>query len=244
MKTLSSLGTVLGLSAILCLGISTPGMAKNTSTGCGYNVTSIVNDYDTQTPAQPYQYQDDSKGSYTTFRSGTNVVNSIIQTSCSWALETGGSTTRGIVITLAYPVSSGYAPPWGNGPLEIHGDFHTECFNNAANNNVNIGTMTTVGQTLACPMHLVFTYNGVTYNLALAPPTWSGTSYMQVTCTGAMGGQCNQWTVQPDPNTSVVNYATNQLSGIAELFVPSGTGSGTGTGLGEYLVSFSVLIHK
>jgi hypothetical protein len=93
-------------------------------------------------------------------------------------------------------------------------------------------------------MHLVFTYNGVLYNLALAPPTWPGTSYMQVTCTGATGGQCNQWTVQPDPATSVVNPATNQLSGIAELFLPSCNGCGTGTALGEYLVSFSFLIHK
>jgi hypothetical protein len=234
------------LAALLvatCLGIAVPCMAKGSS-GCGYNVTSILYDGDGQVPPQAFQYQSDGLGPYTTFRSaGNNVVNSDIQSSCSWELDTTGSTTRGIVVTLAYPYSNGSTAPF-SGPTEIYGVFHTQCFNNSANNNVNFGTMTLVGQTLACPMHLVFTYNGVLYNLGLAPPTWPGTSFMQVTCTGATGGLCNQWTVQPDPATSVVNPQTNQVSGIAELFLPSCNGCGTGTGLGEYLVSFSFLIHK
>ena len=239
-----SLRTALRLGAILCWGMAVPCMAKNPGTGCGSNVTSIVYDSDSQVPSQPLQYQSDGLGTYTALRSaGNNVVSSDIQSSCSWALDTTGSTSRGIVVTLAYPFSSGSTAPF-IGPQEIHGVFHTECFNNSANNNVNIGTMTFVGQTLACPMHLVFAYNGVTHNLALAPPTWARTSYMQVTCTGASGGNCNQWTVQPDPNTSVVNPATNQLSGIAELFLPSSVGSGTGTPLGEFFVSYSFLIHK
>ena len=235
------------LAALLvttCLGISVPCMARNT-TGCGYNVTSILLDTDTQSPAQPFQYQSDGLGAYTTFRaSNNNSVSSIIQSSCSWALDTTGSTTRGIVVTLAYPYSGISAPPPFTGATEIHGVFHTQCFDNSANNSLNFGTMTFVGQTLACPMHLVFTYSGVLYNLGLAPPTFAGTSYMQVTCTGATGGQCNAWTVQPDPNTSVVNPVTNQLSGIAELFYPSCNGCGTGTPIGQYLVSFSFVIHK
>jgi hypothetical protein len=241
MKKPISLRTVLGLSAILCLGMTVPCMAKNPSTGCGYNVTSVLNDSDSSGKA--FQYQSDGLGAYTTLRSGRDSVDSDIQSSCSWALDTTGSTSRGIVVTLAYPFTSGSTAPF-TGPQEIHGVFHTQCFDNPANNNLNFGTMTFTGQTLACPMHLVFTYNGVLYNLALAPPTWPGTSFMQVTCTGATGGQCNAWTVQPDPTTSVVNPTTNQLSGIAELFLPSCNGCGTGTPLGEYLVAFSFLIHK
>ena len=243
MKKPISLRTVLGLSAILCLGMAVPCMAKNPSTACGSNVTSILYDTDTQVPPQPFQYQSDGLGSYTTSRSGKNVVNSDIQSSCSWELDTTASTSRGIVVTLAYAYD-GHTPPF-TGPQEIHGVFHTQCFDNPANNNLNFGTMTFNGQTLACPMHLVFTYNGVLYNLGLAPPTWPGTSFMQVTCTGVTtGSQCNQWTVQPDPTTSVLNPQTNQLSGIAELFLPSCNGCGTGTTLGQYLVSFSFLIHK
>jgi len=215
--------------------------SSSTIASCSYNVTSVI--YDTDSNSVPYQYQSDGLGPYTTFNKGNNSVSSIIQKSCSWDLDTTNSSTRGIIVTLAYPDSSGPPPPFV-GPQEIHGVFHTECLDNSANNNLNFGTMTFVGQTLTCPMHFVFTYNGVSYNLALAPPTWPGTSYMQVTCTGASGGNCNQWTVQPDPNTSFVNPATNQLSGIAELFLPSSSGSGTGTALGEFYVSFSFLIHK
>lgn len=216
------------------------GNGSNTA-NCSYNVTSVL--YDTDGNGVPYQYQSDGLGPYTTYNKGNNSVSSIIQKSCSWDLDTTGSNTRGMVVTFAYPDSSSPQPPFV-GPQEVHGVFHTECSANPANNNLNFGTMTFVGQVLACPMHFVFAYNGVTYNLALAPPTWSGTSYMQVTCTGASGGNCNQWTVQPDPNTSFVNPSTNQLSGIAELFLPSSAGSGTGTPLGEFYISFSFLIHK
>jgi hypothetical protein len=242
MKNPVSVRTVLRLSAILCLGIAVPCIAKNPSTGCGYNVTSVL--YNSDGNNESFQYQSDGLGSYATFRFARDVVNSDIQSSCSWELDTTGSKSRGIVVTLAYPYSGiSTAPPF-SGPTEIQGVFHTQCFDNPANNNVNFGTMTFTGQTLACPIHLVFTYDGILYNLALAPPTWPGTSYMLVTCTGATGGQCNQWTVQPDPTTSVVNPQTNQLSGTAELFLPSCNGCGTGTALGEYLVSFSFLIHK
>lgn len=239
MKKDCSIRTVLRLGAIVCLSAASC-MAK--TPGCGYNVTSVL--YDSDNNNASFQYQSDRLGSYSTLRVGRDLVNSDIQSSCSWELDTTGSTSRGIVVTLAHPYTGVSSPAPFTGPTEIQGVFHTQCFNNPANNNLNFGTMTYTGQILSCPMHLVFTYNGVVYNLALAPPTWSGTSYMQVTCTGATGGQCNQWTVQPDPTTSVINPQTNQLSGIAELFLPSCNGCGTGTALGEYLVSFSFLIHK
>jgi hypothetical protein len=244
--TVSSTATISGFDVQVAnadgrTGKGTDLFAVTSAASCNYNVTSVL--YDTDSNSVRFQYQSDGLGPYTTYNKGNNSVSSIIQKSCSWDLDTTNSSTRGIVVTLAYPDSSGPPPPFV-GPQEIHGVFHTQCFDNPENNNLNFGTMTFVGQTLACPMHFVFAYNGVTYNLALAPPTWPGTSYMQVTCTGASGGNCNQWTVQPDPNTSFVNLATNQLSGIAELFLPSSSGSGTGTPLGEFYVSFSFLIHK
>src|SRR5579864_7845440 len=147
------------LLLIVCLGMSVPSMAKGSS-GCGYNVTSVLYDSDNQVPAQPFQYQSDGLGPYTTFRaSGNNSVSSIIQSSCSWALDTTGSTTRGIRVTLAYPYSGVTTPPPFTIATDIHGVFHTQCFDNPANGSLNFGTMTFVGQTIACPMHLVFTYN-------------------------------------------------------------------------------------
>jgi hypothetical protein len=211
------------------------------SASCNFNVTSVL--YNTDSNNVPLQYQSDGLGPYTTSTKGNNSVSSIIQKSCSWQLDTTGSTTRGIVLTLAYPDASGTKPPFV-GPQEVKGVFHTTCQDYAPNNGLNFGTMTYVGQTLPCPLHFVFTYNGVTYNLSLAPPNWPGTSLMQVTCAGVNGGLCNSWTVQPDPATSVINPATNQLSSIGELFVPSCSGCITGTGLGTFLVSYSFLIHQ
>jgi len=206
-----------------------------------YNVTSIL--YDTDSNSAPLQYQSDGLGPYATSNRKGDAVSSIIQLSCSWALDTTNSKSRGFVVTLAYPFSSNPPPPFV-GPQEIQGAFHSTCQGDPASNGLNFGTMTFAGQTMVCPLHLPFVYNGVTYNLSFSPQNWPGTSYMQVTCSGATGGQCNSWTVAPDPATSVLNTATNQVSGIAELFIPSSSGSGTGTPLGLYLVSFSFLIHK
>lgn len=215
------------------------GAKPGSSSSCGYNVTSILNNTDGNNA--PFQYQSDDLGPYTTFstRGNKDSVNSVIQGSCSWALNTTNSTSRGIVVTLAYPDSSGSPPPFV-GPQEIHGVFHTIC----PNNGLNFGTMTFAGQTVACPMGLTFTYSGILYTLALSPLNWPGTSYMQVTCSGATAGHCNAWTVEPDPATGVLNTATNQFSGVAELYLPSCNGCTGGTGLGAFLVSFSFVIHK
>ncbi|HEV2352504.1 MAG TPA: hypothetical protein VG028_21935 [Terriglobia bacterium] len=221
--------------------VTSPG---NPNSGCtSYNVTSILNNADTNNV--PFQYQSDGLGPYTTFatRGNKDSVNSVIQGSCSWALDTTSSTSRGIVVTLAYPDSTNPPPPFV-GPQEIHGAFHTTCQDDPASNGLNFGTMTFAGQTMVCPLHLPFTYNGVLYNVSMAPQHWPGTGYMQVTCTGATAGKCNAWTVQPDPATGVLNNQTNQVSAIGELFIPSCNGCGTGTPLGLYLVSFSFVIHK
>ena len=206
-------------------------------------MTSVLNNADTNNVA--YQYQSDGLGSYTTYstKGSKDTVGSQIQSTGSWVLDTSNSTTRGIVVTLAYPFSSNSAPPF-IGPQEVKGAFHTLCQYDPVSNGLNFGTMTFTGQTMVCPMNFPFYYNGVLYNLSLAPQQWPGASYMQVTCTGATSGQCNAWTVQPDPATGVLNNQTNQVSAIAELFLPTCNGCGTGTPLGLYLVSFNFVIHK
>ena len=215
---------------------STGGPTCNT-----FNVTSVL--YDTDSNHAPFQYQSDGLGPYTSNSKRGDSISSIIQSSCSWALDTTNSKTRGIVVTLAYPFANNPAPPFV-GPLEIKGAFHTTCQDDPASNGLNFGTMTYANQMMVCPLHLPFVYNGASYNLSFSPLKWPGTSYVQVTCSGATSGQCNSWTVVPDPLTSVLNTATNQVSAIGELFIPDSTGSGTGTPLGLYLVSFNFYIHK
>jgi len=208
-----------------------------------YSVTSIL--YDTDSNSVPLQYQSDGLGPYTTFSTKGNKdsVNSVIQGSCSWALNTTSSTSRGIVVTLAHPDSTDPPPPFV-GPQEVHGVFRDLCTDNPANNNLSFGSMTFVGQTLACPVWLSFDFNGASYRLAMDPQTWAGSSWMQVKCSGASSGQCNSWSVLPDPATAVVDTATNQVSAVAELIATPCLSCSGGTGQGLYLVSFSFLIHK
>src|ERR1700720_634963 len=66
---------------------------SSTIASCSYNVTSVI--YDTDSNSEPYQYQSDGLGPYTTVNKGNNSVSSIIQKSCSWDLDTTNSSTRG-----------------------------------------------------------------------------------------------------------------------------------------------------
>jgi len=61
---------------------------------------------------------------------------------------------------------------------------------------------------------------------------------------GASAGQCNNWTIVPDPSSSVVDAATGQVSGIGELILPPCVGCDGGTALGAYYFAYSFQIHK
>ncbi len=227
------------------------GGGGNSSPCTAASVSSTLNDYDLQVPAQPFQIQSDGHGAYTSYSSGhgknADTLTSEVGSGCMWTLDTTHSTSRGIELTLAYPDASQPAPPFV-GPQLVHAVMHTHCTDDPNNNGVDFGSMTKVGQTLSCPVNVAFyAPSGTWYNLAMNPfnvANVGGTTETQVTCTGAAGGVCNQWTVKPDPATAVVNTQTNQSSAIGELFLPSCVGCAGGTPLGLYEVSFSFLVNK
>jgi hypothetical protein len=222
----------------------TKGGGGGSSTGCGANVTSILVDYDVNNNNTPFQIQSDGLGPYTTYsNSHKDSVSSMIQTDCSWTLDTTNSLSRGIALTLAYPYSSGSPAPF-IGPQIVKAVINSHCSRNSANDGIDLGTMNSVGQKLTCPINVGFYFNRVWYNIGINPYNWPGTTQTQVTCGGVAGGACNQWTVVPDPATAVLNPSTNQLSAIGELILPSCVGCTVGTPLGLYEVSFSLLIHK
>jgi hypothetical protein len=252
-----SIKTAIGLSAILGLTLALPVWAKGkngggggSSTGCTTtNVNSTLFDQDSQSPPQLFQIQSDGHGAYQTFSAHrpNDSVTSEITSNCYWVLDTTKSTTRGIKLTLAYPESTNPPAPPFNGTQEVQGELITFCSSNPANNGVDFGNMKAVGDHATCPMHLLFyDSNGTLYTLAMNPyPAYDGyATMMQVICTGASGGLCSQWTVAPDPTTSVVNPSTGQASAIGELLQPPCPGCAGGTDLGEYFVSFSFLIQK
>lgn len=260
-KSWKILAGVCGV-AVFCALSGTTVMAKGKPSGGGNgggggssctaaSVSSTLNDYDLQVPAQAFQIQSDGQGAYTSFSSGhgktADKVTSEVACGGMWTLDTTHSTTRGIELTLAYPDASQPAPPFV-GPQLVHAVMHTHCTDDRTNNGVDFGSMTSAGQTLTCPVNLAFyAPDGTWYNLALNPfnvANVPGTTETQVTCTGAAGGACNQWTVKPDPATAVVNTQTNQPSAIGELFLPSCVGCAGGTPLGLYEVSFSFLVNK
>ncbi len=214
------------------------------TTSCtSFNVTAILNDTDNNNA--PFQYQSDGLGPYTTFKVKRNSVNTVIDSSCGWSLDTTASTSRGIRVTLAYPYSSPSQPPPFTSATLVKGRINTHCSTNPANNGIDLGTMTSVNQKLICPINVAFyAPNGVWYNTGDNPYNWPGATMAQVTCTGASSGQCNQWTIVPDPSTSVPNPLTGQYSSIGELILPPCVGCDGGTGIGLYFFSYSFLIHK
>ena len=247
-KSLPLAGIIVGAAFVVAAATS-PAVAQDQSTAktsrtpsCNYNVTSIL--YNTDNSNTPFQFQSDGLGPYTAYSGGRNdSVTSQIDKNCAWSLGTTSSKSRGISITLAYPYSSGSPAPF-SGSQVVKGGINTHCPTNTANNGVDVGDMTFAGQTLICPINVAFYYNSVWYNIGLNPFNWPGTTMAQVTCTGASSGQCNAWTILPDPATSAVNAATNQLSSIGELTLPPCVGCSGGTALGEYYFAYSFMIHK
>jgi hypothetical protein len=246
--------STVGLAFTMVFATLLPAVARaqnaysksSTTASCSFNVTSVLNDTDSNNA--PFQFQSDGLGPYTTTTSshghGTDAVGSMIDKNCAWSLVTTSSTSRGISVTLAYPDGSGSPAPF-TGPVVVKGTINTHCPANTANNGIQPGAMTYAGQTLICPINVAFyAPNGVWYNIDLNPYNWSPTTMAQVSCTGASGGQCNTWTVVPDPGSSVVNPTTNQLSSIGELTLPPCVGCGGATPLGLYYFSYSFLIHK
>lgn len=207
-----------------------------------FNVTTIINDADSTNTK--FQIQSDGLGPYTAYSSGKrNFLTSQIDANCAWSFDTTSSTTRGFAVTLAYPDPSGSTPLF-TGPLVLKGRINTHCATNTVNNGTDVGNMTFAGQTAICPVNVAFYYNSVWYNVGINPFNWPGTTMAQVTCTGVSGGQCNQWTIVPNPADSFLNPSTNQLSSLGELTLPPCFGCGGGTPLGLYYLSYSFLIHK
>ena len=220
----------LGFLMMLVVGsfVTTANAASGKpGSGCGYNVTSTIID----TPVDTYQLQSDGNGVYTTFKSGKDQVSSVIQGSCNWALDTTSSTSRGMTLTFI-PAYGSSAPPFTL-PSVIHVGIADAC------SAPGFGSMTSVNQIATCTMQIYFTINGTSYILALNPTNFSGSSLMQVMCTGANSSGCNGWTVSPDPATST--YNGGQLSAIGALHVAGNT---TDPALGYYYVDFNILVHK
>ena len=235
-----SFRTVLGLASILLLGVIPLAAAKNPNTPCGYNVTTTIANADANNTG--FQLQSDGLGSYVTYgntKSSQDGALSVIQgNSCDWLLDLSNSKSRTVALTLAYPDStiSTNPPPPFTGTQNVAARIISICSENALNNGITYGTMTSVGQTVQCGFHIAFTYNGASYGLHMNPASLAGTSWVQATCNGVSSGQCNSWSIIPVPNT-VLNTSTNQNSAVGDLFLVTNRAR---TPIGLYEVAFSI----
>ncbi len=247
MKMRMILRSALWLSLSMALGTLLPTMAQarpkpgGSGSGCGYNVNSTL--FNTDSNNLPYQIMSDGLGTYSTFNVKHNSVSSTIISSCDWELDTTGSTTRGISLTFIPVDSSNKSAPF-SGPETVRARIVTHCTTNPNNNNLSLGTMTYVGQTLICPFNVGFYAGSNWYNIGLNPNNWPGTTQAQVTCQGVSGGTCDAWTIVPDPTNLFTDPSTGQSSGIGELIVPPCVGCSGGTGLGLYYFDDSFSINK
>lgn len=223
------------------LGAIVPAKAKN-STPCGYNVTSIIADTDTNNI--PFQLQSDTLGSYVTYTKphSTDQATSVIQAnSCDWLLDLSSSASRTVRLTLAYPdgpISTNPPSPF-TGTENIAPRILSSCLRNPANN-VTYGTMTYAGQALECAFSFTsFSYGGNTYQLHMNPELYPGTTWAQVKCNSAPTGVCNSWTVFP-VSPGPINSTTGQNTAIGELFLSSTNNRLTSIGL--YEVAFYITI--
>lgn len=243
MRNAISLRTAVVLCAVLCTGLAMPAWGKSSTLCSNTNVTSILNDSNVDN--LPFQIQSDGLGAYTPYSldHGKDTVTSVVRSDCTWSLDTTSSVSRGIAVTLKYVDPSGSWTPPFTGPLTVKAVMNSHCYANPANNGVDFGSMTLYGQTLICPINVGFYYGKTWYNIAINPFNWPGTTQAQVKCGGVSNGLCSQWTIAPDPATSVLD-AAGQTSAIGELTLPSCVGCSDGTGLGLYEFSFSFLVHR
>lgn len=247
MKKGISLRTVVALISILLLGLAVPGVARplgkpTPPCGTGVNVTSNLLGTVNDTP--PFQLLSDGTGTYTTYiiSHKDSVASNIQGNTCDWSLDLSNSKSRTMQLSLAYPASTGAQLPSGwptNGSLvSIPALARTNC----GTGNPAFGLMTFAGETIQCPMHLRFYSGGIQYMFKMNPPLYAGTTWPQITCTGAASNQCNAWTINPPANVS--NPFTGQNTGIGVLVIPPCDGCDGGTPIGLYYWDFSITVTK
>ena len=238
--------TLFVLAAGLVLAVSIPASAKSPgkpsgggcTSGTAVPVASAI--YNTDGNSQPYQFQSDGNGSYTSYSNSRtdSAVSEIQQNSCDWLLDLSQSSSRTVALTF-----SGANPPF-TGTQNVSARIISKCALNPLNNGISYGSMTSPGQTLECGFSAAFTLNGNQYAVRWEPDNFAGTTWVQVKCTGAASSVCNQWTVMPDPN-GVTNPSTGQTSSVGELIqISTVKGKTVSTSIGQFYVAFSALISQ
>lgn len=223
--------TIVGLMAFLMplAGAAQKGGKPNPD----LTVTSTLTDANDATLSTNHRIQSDGAGSYASFSTSADKVQSIIQGALGdWVLDTSASTSRSVLIDFRDPVagSSTSSAPF-NWQL-VHARLISKCSQSQLGGYLSM----TAGSTVNCPLHAAFTYNGVSYRLTMNPLNDGATSYVLVTCNAAnASGQCSSWTIAP------ITQADSSVRSIAVLLRDTTVrGKTTTTNLGHFYMTFEI----
>jgi hypothetical protein len=223
---------ILALIGAVMICAALPGGASG-GKSIGYNVTTIINDYDS-TGAPFLMKSDDYNGSGEATYSPANVP-SYIFSDGRYFLRLYGQSVRTVFLTPndAINTSQPTAPPpgyyWQN--LEVA----VACYDQNLNL-VPFGNIVTSSGN--CTMIVDFGYNGAEYKIAMGPKLPApgpNTGLVTVTCNSASNGQCVNWTITPNMKASSSNPPT-----VANLYRYTTSGKTTLVLVGQYYHTFRI----
>jgi hypothetical protein len=116
---------------------------------------------------------------------------------------------------------------------------------------LDMGTMTTVNETIQCPAIFRFDWNRSLYYRVYMTASWSApgqyapeTTYVQIQCNSlGANGYCNDWYIDPIPiSNGDGTFSPGQ--GIGRLVSITTRGTGTATNEGDFYMTFHVHVTR
>lgn len=228
---LPSISRILVLFVLL-LGLAVTLLGKGPGVNFSGPVTSLAEDFDSDTDPVTLRLQSDTQGPY---KNGVDGVVSQLQSGGDWELNLAGSTARSVQVDLSHPASAGTTAPFAS--ANVAARFITkDCPNNS------LGGMTGNSSPKTCGLAVVFPYNGLEYRLVFDPFLQADTSWILVTCTAASPStnSCTAWTLEAGTHTSNSGEARARL-----LLVQTTKGkSFTLVPQGDFTIPFRIHVTK
>ena len=209
-------------------------------------VSSYVLDADTAL-APSLQIRSDGLGVYT----NSNTLSSIIQgIAGAWVLDSQGprNGTRMLSLDFGQPIAG--TGPNGGDPIAVPSALYLVRVISKCNLYGNSMWTLAPGATMACPVHVAFSYGGVKYAVQMNPQTTdpegaSETQWANITClTPSSGsGPCTEWLFRPSA-TYVAPDGNVRYRNVARLikYVVTKGNTTTNVNQGDFYFSFEIRV--
>lgn len=234
---MKKLMTALALSFVIGFTMTTVGVAQKGKGNSDVPVTALVHNADPDV-APSLQIQSDG-AAYAT----SSTVKSNITATGVWALDLRDSARR-VSIEFSDPVSG--SGPNGGDPVAPASGLYDAWLYSSCNHFGNNPVTMVQGQTVSCPMAVVFLANGKDYILHMNGNGQPETDPVNFTCLSGSSGNstCGQWHIRPS-GTFVAPDGTPGLRNVARLsYRTTSRGQTIVTPQGNFYLSFSIVLTK